>query len=145
MERNRFAPQRKCFSNQFVLVFSLFFMNDILLIVSGDLQFRSEIQLSARQESVECYFVSYGDHLSELVKRTNPFLLVADFAAQGTEWIMKHLSEIKVMRSQFPIVGIISEALEADVIRLERAGCDHVLTREQFFRKFSSIVTKYLR
>lgn len=120
-------------------------MSEAILMVSGDMMLASEAESLAKKEMIECLFVSYGDHLTDLVKRTNPLLLVVDFSSQESDWVLKHLSEIKEERNDFPVVGVISGTLESDTVRLQRAGCDYVVARQQFEKKFPAILEKHFR
>ncbi len=120
-------------------------MNSILLIVSSDENCWLQIEAVSGEELIECYFVSHGDHLAELVKRLNPFLLIVDFASEEQDWIIKHLSEIKERRHDFPIIGVIPDEGEAHEVRLQKAGCDHVLRKGKFLPKIRAWIERYLR
>lgn len=115
------------------------------MVVSPDAQVCQKIQSICGAEKLDCYLVSYGEHLKDLTKRQNPFMLVVDFSAEGSDWIMKHLSEIKVDRSHIAIIGLVAEGLEADIVRLQRAGCDHVLKKEKFFERAEALILRYIR
>ena len=120
-------------------------MNSIILLVVNDTSCRLEIEAIASEMSVECVPVSYGDHLSDLVDRTNPFLLIVEFSTEVANWVIKHLTEIKSEHPNFPVIGIIPGGSEADYIRLERAGCDQVLSKEIFLKKIKSLIEHYFR
>ncbi len=116
-------------------------MNDILLIFSNNTDTRSKIQTIAKEEQIDCFFLSYGDHVADMAKRLNPFLLIIDFTSQGSDWSVKHLGEVKERRPRLQIVGIVgSEVGEGDIARYERAGCDHILNKRSFLKKLPSIL-----
>ena len=106
---------------------------------------RKKIEVVASKESIECYFVSYGDHLLELVKKMNPFLLIVDFSSNESDWVMKYISEIKALHRQFPIAAIVSGESEADELRLQRAGCDRIIATENLADELPSLMSKFLR
>lgn len=118
-------------------------MNNILLLVTGDSECRLEVEAAASRDAIDCYQVSFGEHLSELVHRFRPFLLIIDFTARENDWLLKHLSEIKDDYHDFPVIGIITGENDSDSIRLERAGCSKVLTKEQFKEKAKYWIDKY--
>lgn len=120
-------------------------MNDIMLVVSEDLNFRLALEAMAQEYNVDCFHLALGEHLTDAVKRFSPFLLVVDFSAEGTEWIMKHMTEVKADHPNFPIIGIISGGLDSDFIRMEKAGCNHVLKKSQYQRKLPSLIEQHLR
>ncbi|PIQ86798.1 MAG: hypothetical protein COV74_03405 [Candidatus Omnitrophica bacterium CG11_big_fil_rev_8_21_14_0_20_45_26] len=120
-------------------------MNSILLVVAENAATRKLIQNASQQYIVDCYFVSYGDHLAELVKKMNPFLLIVEFASQSSDWVVRYLGEIKSSKHMFPIIGIVSPDLEADIIRLQRAGCDHIVLSTDFQTKIPELIDKYVR
>ncbi len=119
-------------------------MRDLLLVVTNDMKIRSEIETAAGEEMFDCYFVSQGEHLLDLVSRMNPCMMIVDFTSQETEWIMKHLSEIKEDHQNLPIIGISSGALESDIMRLEKAGCNPVLKKAAFSKKLPQLIKHHL-
>ena len=120
-------------------------MNSILLVVTSDAEYQSQFEAIAGEYLIDCHFASFGEHLSDLVKRMNPFLLVVDFSIDNQNWIIKHLSEIKGSRPAFPIIGIISGDSEAEELRMQKIGCDHVFPRERFLKKAGGLIERYLR
>ncbi len=120
-------------------------MNSLLLVITSDSECRLQMEAIAAEELIECYFASHGDHLSDLAKRLNPFMLFVDFTSEEPDWILKHLSEIKAKHHNFPIVGMVSGDEEADQVRLQKAGCEQVLTKDVFTSKIRSLILRYLR
>lgn len=116
-------------------------MNDILLIFSGNIDTRTQIQTIAKKELLDCFFLSYGDHLADMAKRLEPFLIIIDFTSQNADWAIKHLGEVKTRRSSLRVIGVIrSEAGEGEFTRLEKAGCDFILTKHSLLEKLPSIL-----
>lgn len=119
-------------------------MNDVILVASSDMAFSSAIEVIAKREMLECIFLSYGEHLVDVMRRTNPILLIADFSSQESEWVLKHVSEIKQERNNFPVIGFVSGSFESDAIRIQKAGCDYVLPQNQLEKRLPAIFEKYL-
>lgn len=120
-------------------------MNALLLVITADPECRSRIEAVAGEEMIECYFASHGDHLTELVKRLNPFLLIVDFSSEELDWIIKHVSEIKDRHHNFPIIGVISDEGESNETRMQKAGCDHVIRKTRFLKNIKTWIEKYFR
>ena len=119
-------------------------MNPIILVVINDYECRLQVESAASELSAECVFVSFGEHLTDLVKRTNPFLLIIEFNNDSSNWIQRHLSEIKADLNDFPVIGITGDS-ESDYTRLERAGCTRILTKPAFIKKTKSLIETYIR
>ena len=120
-------------------------MNPIILTIISDAGCRLSVESVAGEIGIECLTVSFGEHLSDLVNRNNPFLLIVEFNSDNANWLQRHLSEIKSEHSDFPVIGITARDNEADFTRLERVGCTRILTPETFPQKAKSIIEKYLR
>ena len=120
-------------------------MDDIILAAVSDLFFQSQIELAAKAEGAAVQFVSRGEHLAEMVRNFKPFLLVLDLSGSDSEWIYKHIGDIKERQPDFPIVAFIPHILEAEKMRAESAGCDAVFAKSIFSKKLPQIIKKYLK
>ena len=120
-------------------------MNPIILLFVQDPECRLEIDTAGSEFGTECVYVAFGDHLTDLVDRVRPFLLIIEFSNDIANWLQRHLSEIKATHSGFPVIGLVRDGdNEADYARLERVGCDRILTRKDFPKKAKALIEKYL-
>ncbi|MBI4388433.1 MAG: hypothetical protein HY582_05265 [Candidatus Omnitrophica bacterium] len=116
-------------------------MNNILLVFSSDVGARLQIQTLAKKELIDCFFLSYGDHVADMVKRLEPFFLIIDFTSEGAQWSIKHLSEIKSRYSTLRIIGLVGpEVGEGDITRFERSGCDTILAKDSLMQQLPLIL-----
>ena len=121
-------------------------MNPIVLLFVQDAECRLEIDAVASELGAECVYVAFGDHLTDLVDRTKPFLLIIEFSNDVANWLQRHISEIKADHADFPVIGIVRDGdSEADYARLERVGCNRILTRKTFPKKAKALIEQYLR
>ena len=119
-------------------------MKDILLVAAEDPSLKSEIASAAKIEMVKCHFVSRGEHLTQMVKNWDPFLLIVDLSSDDAEWMFRHIGEIKMEKHDFPVIGIVSKTQEAPKMRAQAAGCDLVLPKAVFLDKIPKLLQRFL-
>ncbi len=119
-------------------------MNPLILAIVSDPECRLQIESGAGEIGAEIIFVSFGEHLTDLVKRMNPFILIVELTEDNSNWIQKHISEIKGSRFDFPVLGITGNT-ESEYARLERAGCRPIVTREVFVKTAKSLIETHFR
>ena len=119
-------------------------MRPCLLAFVDDPGIQTRIESVAEEKQVECYLAKWGEQLSQLAKTLNPFLVVADLSGQESEWLFKHLNIIKYERPRLRIVAMINAAQTDIEDRAASYGCDLVLPKPEFFRRFPGIVEAVL-
>jgi len=120
-------------------------MDDLVLVAVNDLFFQSQIEAAAKAEGARCEFATRGEHLAQMVRNFKPFLLILDLSSSDSEWIYKHIGDIKDKDPSFPIVAFLPHIQEAEKARAESAGCDAVFPKSAFSKKLPQIIKKYLK
>ena len=116
-----------------------------LLAFVEDFYFRSQIEAIARMKRFDPYFATQGEQLSQLAKTLAPFMMLADLSSSDSEWIFRHITELKATRPDFPIVVFIAPVQEDVRDRAERYGCDLVLSKSELIQKLPSTIDDILR
>lgn len=115
------------------------------MVAVNDLFFQSQIEVAVKAEGARCEFATRGDHLAQMVRNFKPFLMLLDLSGHDTDWIYKHIGDIKERNPSFPIVAFLSHVQEAEKARAESAGCDSVLPKSVFSKSLPKIIKKYLK
>ena len=100
----------------------------------------SQIETVAEAQKLDAYFATQGEQLSQLVKTMAPFMMLLDLSGQDSGWMFRHISTVKSMKSDFPIVGLVANDEEAMRERAERYGCNAVLTKKELPKKLTKVV-----
>jgi hypothetical protein len=118
-------------------------MNHPRIIVYIENQtFRSPLETSAAKQSVDPYFATQGEHLTQLITSFVPIMMVVDMTGRETSWLYRYVSEITYDNPKFPIVAIAPAGEEAIVRRLESTGCKAILTNRDFEEKIEGIIER---
>lgn len=119
-------------------------MRQCLLAFIDDQGIQARISGVAEEKQVECYLARWGEQLSQLAKTLNPFLVVIDLSGRDSEWLFKHINIIKYNNPRLRIVGMTEQGQTDIEDRAASAGCDMVLSKPEFFRRFPGIVEAVL-
>jgi hypothetical protein len=120
-------------------------MNNLIFVACDDRALRTKITAAARSQLAECLFLFRGEHLSEKVKNFNPSMLIADLSTDDSDWILRHIGDIKMSRTSFPILGFVKSEEDVVKTRAERSGFDKVLEKKDFFKDLPELIDRYLR
>ncbi|OGQ47003.1 MAG: hypothetical protein A3H42_01180 [Deltaproteobacteria bacterium RIFCSPLOWO2_02_FULL_46_8] len=116
-----------------------------LLAFVDDLFFQSRIQGIAGGKRMDFYFATQGEQLSQLAKTLAPSMIIIDLSGLDSEWLFKHISEIRNTRPHLPIIAFIAHVQEAVRERAEKYGCNYIFTKSELLKKLPDRIEKILR
>ena len=116
-----------------------------LLVFVRDLYFKSRIEGIAEAKKIDYYFATQGEQLSQLAKNLAPFMILLDLSGLDSQWLFRHISQIRNSRTDLPIAVLISHVQEAVRQRAESYGCNFVFTKSELLKKLPETIEKALR
>ena len=146
LERSRRREKGRTLSHQSVLgtIFhpsSLFNMlKPCLLVFAEDPLLEAFIKQMAETKRLDVYTAAQGEQLTQCVKTFSPVMLVADLTGLDTNWLHRHMADIKHQHPDFPIAAIVATDEEGLLRRLERAGCNVILKKSEVKDKLPDVV-----
>ncbi len=115
------------------------------MIFTEDASSQSVIEQIAAEMDFEIYPVGQGAPLAQYVKTLLPIMLIVDLTGSVTDWLFRHISEIKNSNLTFPIVAIVKLQEESMRSRLQSAGVKSVLTKPELERLLPKIIENVLK
>ena len=94
---------------------------------------------------MDFYFATQGEQLSQLAKTLAPSMIIIDLSGLDSEWLFKHISEIRNTRPHLPIIAFIAHVQEAVRERAEKYGCNYIFTKSELLKKLPDRIEKILR
>jgi len=116
-----------------------------LLAFVDDLFFRSQIEGLAEDKKMDFYFATQGEQLAQLAKTLSPSIIVLDLSGLDSEWLFRHISDIRNTRPNLPIVAFISHIQQAVRDRAEKYGCHYIFTKSELMKKLPDTFERILR
>ena len=107
--------------------------------------FQSRIQNVAESKKLDFYFGAQGEQMSQLVKTLVPFMIVVDLSGLDSEWLFRHISQVRNIKSDLPIVAFVSKDQESIQDRAEKYGCNFVFTKSELLGKLPATIENFLR
>ena len=120
-------------------------MRPCLLAFVDDLYYQSQIEDIAQTKEIETYFVTHGEQLSQLVKTLVPFMLLIDLAGLDSEWIFRHISQVKMDRPHLPVVAFVAPLREDVRDRAEKYGCQRIMVKTELLKQLPQLIEDGLR
>jgi DNA-binding response OmpR family regulator len=115
-----------------------------LLVYVNDTASQSQIENIAQAQNIDVHFAAYGDQLTQLAKTIAPFTIILDLTALDSEWLFRHISSIRGMKPDLPVVALIPELQEETRDRAEKYGCNRLLLKTEIERILPKLVGQFV-
>ena len=116
-----------------------------LLAFVNNSKFQAWLQGIAESKKLDYYFARRGEQLSQLVKTYAAFMLVVDLTGADSEWLFRHISQIRSTNLEIGIIAFASRLQEATRERAQKYGCQFVFTKSELIKNLPEVIETVLR